>query len=283
MTRTNALAIVVFVLAAGCGGGSSTHQNAAAAKSFTYGAPTTATAAQSGVLQTQLDTAIAAQNNPGGTSAMGLADFQSVTTTLLGDSGAALAVAGASPVMQRALAGRAAIAGGTVTGFDDPTCQTVTASSVTLKGCTTTIVYGTTTERVSVSGSLALSNANQTLTWDLSIAVAVTDTSMGIGETVNVHQSGTLTVTASTIQGSMLSETTANVTYGGMTFTFGFDESVNVDVTYAGSPPCVTSGTLEAKRVWTQRPVGAPASAYPDLGAKVTWTGCNVATIALSN
>jgi hypothetical protein len=276
------MATILFVLAMGCGGGSSSHGNAAAAKSFTYGPPSTATTAEAGVLQTQLDAAVAVQNAPNGTSAMGLADIQSVTTTLLGNSGTTLAAAGASPALQRALAGRAATAGVVgPTGFDDPTCQTMTASSVTLRGCTTTIVSGTTTEKVTVSGSLALSNANQTITWDLSVALSVVDTSMpGFNMTMNTHQSGNLTVTPTTIKGSMLSET--SVTYAGISF--GVDESLDVDVTYQSTPsPCVTGGTVEAKRVWTQRPMGMPAAQLPDLAAKVTWSGCGAATIALSN
>ena len=287
MTRRTATATVVFLLATACGGTSSSHGNAAASKTFTYGAATTATAAQAAALQGSVTGATAVQAAPGATAAEGLADFSGVTDALLGSSGASLAAAGASPALVRAVASRAAVTAATTTtgGFDNPSCAVVTATGVTMRGCTITIVNGTTTEKISADGSMTLSNSNQTLTWDLSVGVNLVDTAMGLAETVSAHESGTLTVTATTIKGSMLAELDAAASYAGQTQSMGVDESLTIDVTY--DPACltggVTGGTIEAKRVWTVLPAGATGPQYQNVAAKVEWTGCGVATIAIGH
>jgi hypothetical protein len=57
---------------------------------------------------------------------------------------------------------------------------------------------------------------------------------------------------------------------------------VLTDVTYDKANTCVTSGTLEAKRVWVKRPSGESETSLPSKGAKVTWQSCDAGSIAFS-
>ena len=44
------------------------------------------------------------------------------------------------------------------------------------------------------------------------------------------------------------------------------------------NPDCVTAGTVEVKRVWSERPYGATGPDFADVAVKLTWTGCNTVT-----
>jgi hypothetical protein len=55
-----------------------------------------------------------------------------------------------------------------------------------------------------------------------------------------------------------------------------------VDLTWQPSPFCVTSGSVEVKRVWTDKPQGATGPAFADVGVKLTWSGCNAFQVAHS-
>jgi hypothetical protein len=69
---------------------------------------------------------------------------------------------------------------------------------------------------------------------------------------------------------------------GGRSESVAVSESVALGVIYSSAPACITSGKLEAKRVWTHRPGDGSGAEYANRGALVTWTGCGIATIALS-
>jgi len=283
MTKRHGIAAALCVLTAACSGGTgATGGNAAANKTFTY-APAQDDARAS-TLSTELSGALSTTISPDATSAQSLADFSGVTETLLGTSGTFLRAA--TPAQRALVTGKAAAAGEltstTSGGFDNSACVTVTATSVSMKGCTITIddPASSTTETIHVDGSLSVSNGTET--WDLTVSFNIV--SSGITETGRVHEDGTLTVTATTIKGKMLTEVSATASGNGVSESAGMAESLDIDVTYQTSPPppCVTSGTLEAKRVWTQRPAGFTAAQLPDKAAKVTWTGCGQGTIAFS-
>jgi hypothetical protein len=78
----------------------------------------------------------------------------------------------------------------------------------------------------------------------------------------------------------MLGELAATATTGQYTFEFAMAEVVTLDLVFQVSPACVLSGTLEARRHWTQRPEGYPVSTTPDEAVLLEWTGCGEATIA---
>ncbi len=117
------------------------------------------------------------------------------------------------------------------------------------------------------------------MTWDITAAGTITVSTGSVS--FRLHESGTLTITDSTVTGNMLLEVSMKVTSGGQSASVGYSEALVLNLTYQQDPLCITNGTLEAKRVWSNRG-GAPKTSLPDAAAKVTWTGCGVGTIARS-
>jgi len=284
MTKRIAVA-VASCLALACGGDSG---NAAAGKTFTYGTPVAATSYQSSAVDAQVSGALALKSAPDATSAQNLASVSDLTAALLGYS--ALGSATASPTQQRLLAigARAASSQLTTGAFDIPACVTTTVSSITMKGCTITVTdtYLGMTSKEQVDGSLTFDQAKGTLTWSVTVVDVTTYSYQGQGGSISMsaHESGTLTVTDTTIKGQMLAELSMSGGSSAGSASLGVAEAVNVDITYADAAVCssrVTLGTVEAKRVWTDRG-GASATLLPDKAAKATWTGCGLGTIAFS-
>jgi hypothetical protein len=271
---------VAACLALACGGDSG---NAAAGKTFTYGSTAQTNLTQSSALDVQLSGALALKSSPDATSAQDLASVSDITTALLGSSGL---VASASPTQQRLLAiGARAASRQLTSGFDNSTCVVTTTTSVKMTGCTLTVTNLSGTSKVQVDGSLSFDPAKGTLTWDMTVSDATNFTSQGVTGTASLHahESGTLTVTNTTIQGQLLAEASASASSPTASVSMGVSEAVTIDVTYQASPACVTGGTLEAKRVWTERPAGATGPSFADGAAKVTWTACGVGTIAFGH
>ncbi|HET9555040.1 MAG TPA: hypothetical protein VFP50_18890 [Anaeromyxobacteraceae bacterium] len=282
--------LTTCALLAACGG-SGTRSNAAAGKTFSYSAPVTATAAETAALDAQVASAATLNGSLDASTApnaVGMADFSGATDALL-PQGATLRVA--LPKSVSAPLPRLALSVAATSGFDLPQCVSVnatgTSGTITFSNCavtsTTTDTYTnvTTTTKVTLSGTVH-SAAPGSLDWDLTAGVSMTD-SQGVALSGSAHQHGDLTVTSTTIKGSMLAETALTMTAPGGSISAAVDESLTVDVTYtAGPPECVTGGTLEAKRVWVQRPQGATAAQLPDQAAKITWTGCGTGEIAFS-
>jgi hypothetical protein len=281
MMKRIAVAVASCLALAGCGGDSG--GNAAAGKTFTYVGSQSTDPTQSGALDVQLSGALALKSSPDATSAQDLASVSDITTALLPNSG--LPVATASPTQQRLLAigARAASRQLASGGFDNSACVVTTTTSVKMTGCTVTVTDTTTgtTSKVQVDGSLSFDPAKGTLAWDMTVSDATSFT--GGSVSIHEHESGTLTVTDTTIQGQLLAEASASVSSPGASVSMGVSEAVTLDVTYQGSPACVTGGTLEAKRVWTERPAGMTGPQFADAAAKVTWTACGVGTIAFAH
>jgi hypothetical protein len=286
MMKRIAVAVASCLALAACGGDSG--GNAAAGKTFNYGATAPTNGSQSSALDVQLSGALALKSAPDATSAQDLASVSDITTALLGSSGL---VATASPAQQRLLAigaraaSRQLTSGGAV--FENPACVVTTTTSVKMTGCTITVTDPSMTSKVQVDGSLSFDPAKGTLTWELTVSDATSFTAQGMSGTASVraHESGTLTVTDTTIKGQLLAEASASASASSAagSASMGVSEAVTLDVTYQGSPACVTGGTLEAKRVWTERPSGATGPEFADAAAKVTWTACGVGTIAFAH
>lgn len=296
MTKRNAIVALLCLAAAACGKDSS--GNAAAARQFTYGAPSPASSTQAAALQNSLSGVSSFQTAPSASAAASFTEFSHVTDTLVGSNSFSLGVAGA--LAQRnalTMATSAALYSPTDYGmqFDNPACVTVTSASVHLGGCKMTVPPQTSggetiNATVTADGSVTLDSPTQTLTWDLTVAVTVTISgSSGSGSGTGVfHGAGKLTVVAptatadGTIKGNMTSEFSLSASGGGQSASLRVDESLVIDVTYQTAPTdCVTGGTLEAKRVfadWSVPNVAKPA----DKGALITWTSCGNGTIAFS-
>ncbi|GEJ55377.1 hypothetical protein [Anaeromyxobacter diazotrophicus] len=294
MTKRMAVALASCLALAACGGGSS--GNAAAGKTFSYGTASTATSLQTSAVDTQLSSALAVKSAPGADGVQSLGDFAGVTDALLGSS-TGVTLASADPAQQQLVAAgrRAALSKALTavpssstssTSFDnEATCVVATAAKVTLSGCTLTIVDPSASGKVVVDGWAAYDPAAAKLAWDLSLAstLALTSFTPPGSATVKFHESGALAVTDTTFKGEFLADMGMTFSAQGQSASVGVAEALVIDVTYAGTPACVTGGTLEAKRVWTALPQGASGPQYADAAAKITWTGCGSALVALSH
>lgn len=268
--------IAACLLAAACGGGGA-RGNAAEGRTFSYGVPVPATAAETQALDAQLALAASLQGQPDASGATALADFSGISDALLGDG--AVVARLASPQVTARLSGSLA-AVPVVDGYDNPACLTVTATRVTLAGCSVTVVDVDTTITTVVSGFLEVP-AQGSLVWDLTARVTMAAPDLAM--TATAHHSGDWSVTGTSVKGAQRAEIGVTARAQGQTVSAGMHESLDVDVTVDPGPPaCVTDGTLEVKRVWTQRPQGATAADLPDAAAKVTWTACGTGTVAFS-
>jgi hypothetical protein len=225
-------AMSIAVIAA-CGGSAG---NAALSKAFTYGAPaapTTQETAAATSAQTQLSGTASFSSAPGATNGAAIIAFaDSLAASALGSAGVPMAVAPSGSGSARAL----------TTADVYSTCTTTTASSVTFNNCQ--IVASAYT--VTISGVISVS-AN-TVSWNISGGVSGTDAATGIGVNVKHSQSGILTVTSTKVTGDAVSSISGSVSAQGQTVNFGVDTALLVDLTYLGSPFCVTAGTVEVKR-----------------------------------
>jgi hypothetical protein len=281
MTTRIGMALALCAALTACGGGAP--KNAAAEKTFSYGAPVTATSTEASVVVGPITTAQALKSSPDETAAQSFADFSSVTSALLGGDpiGLPSAVSPAADARTALFVARRAGVAATSGSFQNPGCVTKTLTSVTLSGCKVVVIdTDGTTITVTADGSFAA--AVDTLTWDLTVRVGLSGSPQGLSVNGSIHDSGKVTVTTTTATGAMRREVDAGASASGQSASMGLDESVDFDLTYDPALSCVTGGTLEAKRVWTQRPQGASAAQFPDRGAKVTWAGCGIATVQFS-
>lgn len=269
----NRAAVLLVVLAA-CGGSDKVDP---AARTFTYGAAvaptaTEAAAATAGEASTSdgaaLQASTATDPAAAGASIISLPDRMATETW----SSSSMALQGSTSTARTvaALGGPAAVM---AYGFDDPTCLTIVpGASITYTGCTVTL--GTSVVRV--DGKISLSGA--TLGWDLTSRL--TDAGTGYSMIAAVHATGALTFGATTVNGRARSDTSATVTGNGATVSAAYTTLADVALELQRDPFCVTGGTLELRRVWTQRPAGMPATGqYADQGLRFTWQGCGTVLV----
>jgi hypothetical protein len=262
MNRSLISAALAFL--AGCGSSG----NAALSKSFSYGAAQAPSASEQ----------MAA--NSAQASVSDTASFSAGADAVRGAAIGALAESLAAAAFGSTAFGVAHPSGSEIsralrTATDFSSCTTVTANTVTFKDCAQTEGGYT----VTLNGNIS-SNAGA-VTWEISGGFSGTSSQAGIA--INIHQSGTFTVTASKITGHSLSDFSGSVSAGGQSISFGFATAAVVDLTYQTSPvACITGGTVEVKRVWTAKPPGAVGPLFDDLGVKLSWTGCGSVLVAHS-
>ena len=256
--------LALIALTAGCGGNSG---NAALSKSFSYGSATTPSSTESAA-------ASGAQTNLSNTKSF----------SAQADATKGFAIIEFADALAAGALGVAAIPGlRSSTDISQPlreatsldTCATVTANTVTFNNCTIS------EEGFNVSLSGTVSVTSNTVTWAINGTFSGSES--GVTFNINHHQSGNFSVTATKITGNSVSDFGGTISSGGQSVNFGLATAAVVDLTYQSTPSfCVTSGTIEVKRVWTAKPNGASGAAFADAGIKLTWTGCNALTIAHS-
>ena len=139
MKRILASAACAVLAACGGGHGGGNGSNAALGTTFTYGAPQSASAAQTAAVQDQVSTILGVQASPSTSDPFTMADFGSVSGTLLGGQAASFPiVVGAPESLARAAVAQggprfAALAHDAT--FQNPSCAVATSTSVTLTGC----------------------------------------------------------------------------------------------------------------------------------------------------
>lgn len=277
MIRTTTLTALLLALAA-CG---SNGGNAAVGKTFTYGSPAPLPAADATTLNGALQGALALHAASDPSVSEQLSDTSGVTSALFGGStGTGFLVAPANPMRAALMAdgGSASTALTSFDGysFDNPGCATTSGGTMTMSRCSVTFTDQTTTTTITADGTATLVPGS--LTWDFTVGMTMTDSAFSM--TAQAHRSGTLRATSSTVVGEALTEVSASASVGGRSESVAVSESLSLDLAFAAG--CINSGTLEAKRVWSRRPGDTSGGDYSDRGALVKWTGCGVATIALS-
>lgn len=257
------LAAASLGLLAACGGSGS---NAALSRSFTYGAataPTTQESSAASSAQGNLALTTGFSSAPDASKGFAIIGFaDALATAALGDA----AVPGRGPSADQ-------INHAVRTATDFSTCAAVTASSVTFNNCQ--IIESNFT--ITLNGSVSVS-AN-TVSWAITGGFSGTEN----GATINVvnHQSGSLALGAGTIAGNATSDFNGSFSGQGQNINFGLATAVLLNLTYQSSPNyCVTGGTAEVKRVWTNKPSGASGAQFIDGAVKFTWTGCNAVQVS---
>ena len=254
--------VTSLALVAACG----SNGNPALSKTFNYGAATTPTTSETAAATTANSNVTAAASfgtAPAAETGAQMAGFAlGLASAALGDASVMLGAPSGS--IQRSLT-RAAT-------FD--TCAKVTANSVTFTNCADS------EEGFNVTLNGSLNATATTVAWG--ITATFSGTVNGVTINVSMNHTGNFTYSPTKLGGSAGTEFSGNVSAQGQSASFGFAVAVLPDVTFQASPACVTNGSLEVRRVWTNKPSGASGASFDDAGVKLTWTGCNTFTVAHS-
>jgi hypothetical protein len=255
MTRKTTLLAALCALLAACGG----DDFDPASRTFEYGEPVAptldeeasatqgSTLIQDGVSYRSSDDPLVADQTGG---------------SLFGDTGLSGTAAGRSTA--KAIAASAGLGAATLApealgdGFADPACVVITPGRITYDGCYMSQVG------MELTWNGWVTRTGDVVAWDVTSVVTMTDVDLTF--TTRMRLFGSITVTPS-----------------GMGFRMGFATIADLDLVYAADPFCITGGTLELRRVWTERMAGMPSTGeYADQGAKFTWTGCGAVSVARS-
>jgi hypothetical protein len=164
-------------------------------------------------------------------------------------------------------------------GFDDPACVTATPGSVTYHDCSLDLSDATSTMIMTVDGTF--SRSVDVFTWDATVGMNMGDADFSMRATNHLY--GSFTFGPSTVAGRARSDVSASASSGTQSMRAGWTTIADLDLTYASGPFCVTDGTLELRRIWTQRAAGMPTTGeYADQGVKFDWQGCGVVLVSRS-
>lgn len=181
----------------------------------------------------------------------------------------------------RSAAASAGLGPGDVDKFD-PAC--IAASdppfTITYSGCAMKLPVGDAEASVMLERWVSADGAGA-VTWDL---LETSSISLADSDSKTVYQlSGFLMFTGSTARGQARSDGHTIQSAGEAVVTMGWATLANLDVTLIASPFCVSGGTLEVKRIWTElAPRMPPGWPYTDGSFLFTWQGCGEITVARS-
>jgi hypothetical protein len=167
-----------------------------------------------------------------------------------------------------------------VSGWDDDTCWSVTASQVKFDHCTQTVVEDAGTVVFSASGTL--NRAAGHVWWDVTISIDETVTSGGASATLAASDRlrGDVTFGDTTIKGFERSDVSVAVKSSEESMSAAVTFNADLDLTYSdlcGSG--ITGGTLTLKEIWTTRPSSSDVSTV-DRAVQFTWQDCGVVLVA---
>jgi hypothetical protein len=296
MTKTWTTALLAVLLAA-CGGSSASRVT----KSFTYGAPVTASGAAlstASALEGGAVDALAFQPSPGDPAAATAgASLAALPDTLDVDAAVGLAAAalretalsaapGSPDAFVAAAASRALTAARAGRTLLQPGCWTATATSVTFSHCqvSTTDTTGDTFS-ITLDGAVSKPSASEAK-WDLTATASGTGAASGLSAfDFSIHYFGDVTVTPTSVDGFAQSDKSATVSANGQTISLAYTTSADFEKVVI-TDGCVTGGAIELKRIWTRLPpqqAGAPADPFlADRALKFTWQGCGAVLVQTS-
>lgn len=197
----------------------------------------------------------------------------------LGSTAAASALAMAVTPSASGARPRAAAAIGAAPPFDR-SCLTATATSLSYAGCQAAMPSPAGESVVTLDGSVQRTD-DGLVTWSLVEAVTVTTVAAEAKRVVEL--TGSVAVSEDTARGWARSVAHSLEKSPGRVVTNGWATFVDVDL--ATTPPsrCLTGGTLEVRKIWTDRPYGAPRSwPYVDGAFRFTWSACGAFVVARS-
>ncbi|WP_232287342.1 hypothetical protein [Anaeromyxobacter dehalogenans] len=260
-----------------CGGGDEAADPAS--RKFTYGAASSPTAEEQAAAATAEGTtadAIALRTDTSATADARASSVAGLPDTMAASAWGSASVAAATGLPGAGLERTLSILGGpsaaALTGFDDPACVSVSVGSIAYDGCTITMG----TDAITVDGTVT--RAGSTVTW--SLTSTLTSAGDGYSMTVVVHPTGSLTFGAGTVAGRARSDTSATVRSGLTSMHLAYTTLADLDLEHDGNG-CITGGTLELRRVWTDRVPGMPSDGpYADAGLLFTWQGCGVVLVS---
>jgi hypothetical protein len=262
-TVKQSLAAAVVSLLAACGGSNSS--GSALTKQFNYGAnqaPSSSEQSAGATAQTSFSTTATLSTTPSADNGLAIvAMSDTLASAALGAS--AFGDLPSHPEMARAVQQAAT------------TCGTVAGNTITYNNCT----LGDSGFSFTINGTVTVTAGN--VTW--SVTGNFAGTSSGSNFNINVNEDGNITVTGTTISGHATTDTSGTISGNGQSVSFGLGTAAILNLTYQTSPSyCITSGTLELRRVWSSRPNGVSPQDAPDAGIKLTWTACNAFQVAHS-
>jgi len=254
------------------GGGNNNNNNnngTPGLKTFNYGSPQAATAAQRATAttaQNQLNSAVNASVHG---QLAGAATLPNLTDSLAASLPALLAVL---PEPSAVSGGEPAALLARRTGGLTQGCYSFSNSSITYNNC---VISGSGFTET-LNGTETVSNGS--VTWNLNVTWSYT--SGNVTSNGTYAWTGQITITGSTIQGLGRSSFTGHLVSSGTTYDYQYTAGFDSNLTYQTTPSfCLASGTLEIRRTLNS---ASNATAIPvhDAAAKYTWSGCGNMSVA---
>jgi hypothetical protein len=169
------------------------------------------------------------------------------------------------------MAGRDGLVRGLRSSSLQASCATVTSTTITYSHCS----YNSDSYNGTLDGSINV-GANS-VTWNLNWTFSLS--SQGVTGNGTFNWSGQINWTATNITGSGRSAFTVHASANGQSADVASTSGVDLNLTYASNPFCITGGTLEIRRVVVA--TSGSQNENRDGAVKFTWSGCGAVTVAI--